>query len=249
MSLLLLSRCQKLYKNFSRTTPAAPPCPEQLQSAIENHHHPPELPERSISVAPSDHNSNIDNLRDIFVAIRQHSPEGSSPSQRISNIHQQLNSLVSTPLRLHNENNDTDLQINRTLDSVNIRQQRTCQTSNTDSVRSDVSNSTSRPSPISPIINNSEQKFNDTSTNQQQDDKMSHHTVSVTSSLRHSVERFPPPPSLSTIQNLEIVDSTNNDIVKQSSPSGMSYQSSTHEQRITPKVSYFNCLNRVDIHQ
>jgi hypothetical protein len=61
--------------NFFRTTPVAPPFPDQWQMATENHHHPPQAPERPISATSSDRHSNVDNLHDIVASINQKSLE------------------------------------------------------------------------------------------------------------------------------------------------------------------------------
>ncbi|CAF2852214.1 unnamed protein product [Rotaria sp. Silwood2] len=222
------------------TTPVAPPFPDQLQTATVNHHRPPDLPERPLSTSSSDHNSTIDNLRDIFIAIHQQSPEKTSLFQQIPIADVPINSPLSTPSRIHNEDDDDDdINFNQTslhqnLNTMTLQAQHTRQASNTDSVHSGTSDSTSRPSIISPVINNNQQRFNETFTYQQQDDKMSHRTVSTNSLSRNSLDPFPPPP-----QNLETLDTTNNDIVKQRSTSAMSYRSSINDDRneriITPQ--------------
>ncbi|CAF4576020.1 unnamed protein product [Rotaria sp. Silwood1] len=215
-------------------TPAAPPFPEQLQTATVNHHRPPDLPERPLSTTSSDHHSTVDNLRDIFIAIHQQSPEKNSSFQQIPITEIPINSRLSTPSRMNNDDDD-DININQTslhqnLNTMTLQQQHTRQVSNTDSVHSGTSDSTSRPSIISPIINNNnnnnQQRFNETFTYQQQDDKMSHRTVSTSSLSRHSLDPFPPPP-----QNLETSDTINNDIGKQRSTSAMSYRSSINDDR------------------
>ena len=53
INLLMILKKQLDY--FFRTTPVAPPFPDQLQTATENHHYPPEAPERPISASSSDH--------------------------------------------------------------------------------------------------------------------------------------------------------------------------------------------------
>ncbi|CAF3657105.1 unnamed protein product [Rotaria sordida] len=218
------------------TTPAAPPFPEQLQTATVNQHYPPDLPERPLSATSSDHNSAIDNLRDIFIAIHhQQSSEKISSFQQIPIVDVPTNSRLSTPSHLHNED-DEDININQTslhqnLNTMTLQPQHTRQASNTDSVHSVTSDSTSRRSIISPIINpnnnnnNQQQRFNEAFT-YQQDDKISHRTVSMSSLSRNSLDPFPPPP-----QNLEIPDTINNDIGKQRSTSAMSYRSSINDDR------------------
>jgi hypothetical protein len=217
---------------FYRTTPAAPSFPDQLQSAIENHHHPPEVIERPISVASSNHNSNMDNIHEMVASIHRYSPGKTSLSQQIPIIDTQLNNHLSTIFQSHNEDDD-DININQPLNTFNP--QRTRQASNTDSIQSGISDPTSRRSPITPILNNIQPRLNVIPIYHQQDDKIS-------SSSRRSSERFPPPP-----QNIEILPSPTNGIPKQRTTSSLSYRSSVnddlHEQLTTPEVSYFNMYN------
>jgi hypothetical protein len=225
----------------SRTTLVAPPFLEQLQTAIENHHHPPEAPERPISASSSDRNSNTDNLRGMVASIRQHSPEKTSSFRQVPIIDSQLNSRSSTTSHSHNDPNE-DVNLNQVLNIIIPQQQHqySRQASNTDSVRSSTSDSTSKRSPIQSVINNNQQRLNMTPIHQEQDEKILYRTSSVTSSSRHSSDRFPPPP----LQNLETSDSTINGIVKRRSTSSVSNRSSVnfdgHEQIHTDEVSYFN---------
>jgi hypothetical protein len=222
---------RKTTDTFHRTIPAAPSFPDQLQSATENHHHPPEVTERPISVASSNHNSNLDNIHEMVASIHRYSPAKTSSLQPIPIIDTQLNNHLSTISQSHNEDDD-DINISQPLNTLNPQRQRTRQASNTDSIQSGISDLASRRSPITPILNNIQPRLNVIPIYQQQDDKIS-------SSSRRSSERFPPPP-----QNIEIFPSPNNGISKQRTTSSLSYRSyvndDLHEQLTTPEVSYFN---------
>jgi hypothetical protein len=164
----------------------------------------------------------------MIASIHQHSPKRSPSIQQIPIIDTQLNSRLSTP--------NEDIHINQTINNISPQRQHIRQVSNADSVHSVISDLTSKPSPISPIINNDQQRLNLLSNYQQQDDKSTHRAASINSSSRRSSERFPPPP------NLESFDSTSNGTVKQHSTSSISNRSSVNddlrEQIITPEVSY-----------
>ena len=164
----------------------------------------------------------------MIASIHQHSPRKSPSIQQIPIIDTQLNSRPSTP--------NEDIYINQTINNITPQRQHTRKVSNVDSVLSDITDFASKPSPISPIINNDQQRLNILTNYQQQDDKLTHHAASINSSSRRSSERFPPPP------NLESFDSTSNGTVKQRSTSSMSNRSSVNddlrEHIITPEVSY-----------
>ncbi|CAM4752235.1 unnamed protein product [Rotaria magnacalcarata] len=211
------------------TTPIAPPFPEQLQTATVNHHNPPDSPERPISVASSDHQATIDNIRDIFTAIHQQSPEKGSSFQQTPNSDAQLNSRLSTPSRMYNGDDD-DINLNshtslhQNSNITHAKSQHTRKASNTDSIHSLTSETMSKHSAISPTMNNNnnnnQQRYNDEFTYQHQDDKVSNRTVSASTLSRNSLDPFPPPP-----QNLEAFDTTNSDVVKQRPSSVMSSRS------------------------
>jgi hypothetical protein len=164
----------------------------------------------------------------MFASIHQQPSKKPSLIQQIPIIDIHYNSRPSTP-------ND-DINLNQTFNTITSQRQHIRQISNADSVHSGIIDLTSRPSPISPKINNDQQKLNMPSNYQQQDDKISHHTTSITSLSRRSLDRFPPPP------NLEPLDTTSNGTFKHRSTSAMSNRSSVHddlrEHIITPEVSY-----------
>jgi hypothetical protein len=161
----------------------------------------------------------MDNLRDTITSTRHQSSE---KIQQVPIIDTQLNSRRSA------DDDDENLNIHQTLNIITPQRQYIRQTNNTDN---GINDSTSRPSSVSPVKINNQQKFNFTPTYQQQqqsDEKMYHRTSSIASSSRRSSDRFPPPP-----QNLEIFDPT----MQHRSISSMSYRSSITDDIHTPEVS------------
>jgi hypothetical protein len=226
---------------FLRTTPVAPPYPDQWQTATEHHHHPPESPERPISASSSDRNSNVDNLRDIIASIHQYSSEKIPPSfLREPILDSQIHSRPSTASRSQNESDsDDDNHLQTPTQQIVYAtvkpQQHIHQESYADSFQSSSSSSTSRQSPIPSLQNNYQQRFNATPPHQQQqqqqDDKVAYRSPSVGSGSRKSSDRFPPPPP----PNIETLDLT----TKPRSISPVSNRSSTYakinEVNIKPK--------------
>lgn len=191
-----------------RTTPIAPPFPEQFQTATEHHHYPPQSPERPISAASSSRQSSVDNLRDIVASIYQNIPDKTYPQAPI--LDSQLHSRPSTASRSRNDSYDDDENIrSRTPTQPLIyatvqpqQRQHSRQGSYADSVHSGSSSSTSRQSPVASLSAHYQQKYTPISV-QQQDEKTSYRAPSVSSSRRSS-DRFPPPPP----PNIETLDLT-----------------------------------------
>lgn len=195
---------------FLRTTPVAPPFPDQWQTATEHHHYPPESPERPISAASSDRQSSVDNLRNIVASIYQNIPE--KPFSQGAVLDSQIHSRPSTASRSQNDSDDEDIHP-RTPAQPSIyatiqpqQKQHSRQGSYADSVQSISSSSTSRQSPVASLPPNYQQKYTPTSAQpqqQQKDEKITYRAPSTTSSRRSS-DRFPPPPP----PNLETLDLT-----------------------------------------
>ncbi|UJR33113.1 hypothetical protein I4U23_020570 [Adineta vaga] len=204
------------------TTPVAPSLPDQLQSAIENHHHPPEEPERLVSVS----SSNFENLREIITSIHQQIPEKTSSHQPISVVDTQQNNRLTAGYQLHDadEDDEDDEDIIAQISNRNISQQHIRQTSNTESIHSGASDSMSRRSPI---INNVQLRTHTSPIHEQEDDNISPLT---SLSSRRSLDRFPPPPSQ---QQMEIQQSPSpNDLIKQRTISSLSYRSSINDEQL-----------------
>jgi hypothetical protein len=223
---------KKINEDLFRITPVAPPFPEQFQSAVENHHYPPEASERPMAVSSSRQNSTIGNLCHIESTIHHESPEKLSPIRQTSTRDIHLNNRASIT-----SDDDENLHVHETINPLTPQRQHIRQISNADSVQSGRSDSVSRQSPISPIKTINQPKSNHSSPyqqqqQQQQDDKVFHRTSSITSSSRRSSDRFPPPP-----QNLETFEPTTNGNHQQRSASSVSYRSSINEDVHTPEVS------------
>lgn len=162
-----------------RTTPNAPPLPEQLQNAVENYHYPPEASERPMAISSSRQNSSIGNLCHIVSSIHHDSTENSPvrqtsiPNSRPSNA----------------SDDEENLIVQDTINRRTSPRQYVRQISNDESVRSD---STSRRSPVSPIKTNYQPRsslspsYRREEQQQPQDDKVSQRASSIVASSRRS---------------------------------------------------------------
>ena len=196
---------------FLRTTPVAPPFPDQWQTATEHHHYPPESPGRPISAASSDRQSSVDNLRDIVASIYQNIPE--KPFSQGAVLDSQIHSRPSTASRSQNDSDDEDIHP-RTPTQPSIyatiqpqQKQHSRQGSYADSVQSISSSSTSRQSPVASLPPIYQQEYIPRAVQPQpQLQKLERPTYPApsTTSSRRSSDRFPPPPPA----NLETLDLT-----------------------------------------
>ena len=187
-----------------------------------------------MSISSSRQNSNIGNLCHIVSTIHHESPEKTSPVRQTSIPDNRSNNRASIT-----SDDDENLHVHETIQTLTPQRQHIRQISNADSVQSGRSDSVSRRSPISPIKTVIQPKLNHFSPPQQQqqhqqDDKVFHRTSSINSSSRHSSDRFPPPPP----QNLETYEPTTNGNHQQRSTSSASYRSSINEDVHTPEVSF-----------
>ena len=233
-----------------RSTPAAPPFPNQWQTATV-HQQPPqqqplEVTRRPSSAASSGQHSSVDNLRDVIASIQQHSA-GKTPSSfpQAPAINSHVSSRPSTAshsIRDPREDDDEDdddnagrrTPIQQTTYAIISPRQHSRQGSNTDSVQSGVSSSISRHSPMPLTSNPYAQRTSVASIpQQQQEDRNSYRAPSASSSTRRSSERFPPPP-----QHMETIDFSGETGIKARSISSMSTRSSVYGD--APEAPYVN---------
>lgn len=221
-----------------RSTPAAPPFPNQWQTATvhQQQQQPLEVPQRPSSAASSGQHSNVDNLRDVIASIQQHSVGKTSPSfPQAPVINSRVPSRPSTAshsIRDAREDDDEEddddagrrTPIQQTTYAIISPRQHSRQGSNTDSVQSGVSSSISRHSPM-PLTSNPYAQRTSVSSipQQQQEDRNSYRAPSASSSTRRSSERFPPPP-----QHIETIDFSGETGIKAQSISSMSTRSSVY---------------------
>ena len=233
------SYCFFIKNNLFFRIPAAPPLPDQWQTATEQHHHPPQAPERPISASSSEQHSTTDNLRDIIASIEQRShekPLSLFPPGQIQDS--QSHSRPSTASRSQYDPDEDDedealTPMKQPAYATVQPRQRSRQSSIADSIESGSSTSPSRHSPVSPLQNNYQQKSSVTPIHQQQqqDDKIANRPSSVASSKRSS-ERFPPPP-----QNFETLDFGGYRLAKPLSTSSKSTRSSAYVDAPEPMTT------------
>lgn len=248
-----------LFFSYRRTTPAAPPFPDQWQTAKENIHQPPQEHERSVSIssaddhrrrstASSDRLSTVDNLQNIISSMQQHSANVNSRSQsrRLSSSSSSSSSSTSHPISETDRTHPTSVQqglIYATVQPPPQQKQHSRQSSYAESIHSISSASPSKRSPA-PSTSNTYQQIASVLTpqrEQQQVDRIASRPPSVASSSRLSSDRFPPPPP----PNIETLDLYTNATAKphRSTPSVSSRSSAyvdVNEVETFPNSSKFN---------
>lgn len=197
---------------------------DELQSAVEHRHNPPAMAERPISVT----SANLENLREMINSIDQQTP---SP-RPLSSLEAQLFNRLSANYHPQHDEDDEEEDIVEHVSRQNTPQRPGMrQLSNTDSIHSPASNSLSRRSPITSVVNNLQSRLQIPSIQERDDDKLSHTTVSS----RPSSEHFPPPP-----KQIEPLESPPTDTLKQRTSSLSNHSSVTddlHDQLLSPDVS------------
>ena len=179
-----------------------------------------------------------------MASIHQQTSKEPHIAQPMSNFDSHYDSRPASVMHSYKATNGDD-RMHDTL-KIAIPQPHSRQASVTDSVRSGTSSSVSKRSPIPIIIPDHHSRLNDNYVHEQDDpEKISHHSPSTTSSTRPSSDRFPPPPpsAIAPSQHLESYGYNGHGLLKQPSPSSISNRSSAyddaHEQTSTHDVRHF----------
>lgn len=232
-------------KTFLRSIPAPPPFPDEWQSATVKRHHPPDAPERPLSAASSDLQSNTDPSPDMIVPTNQQFRELTSSFYRqgLTTV-PQVNSRPSTASHSQNgpdEDGDIQMSIQPSIYATIQPRERSRQESHIDSARSSISSSIRGYSPAPPMINSYPQKTSITTTSQQSQqkpavEKPTNHTPSIALSPRRSPDKY-------SSHGVGTIFFGGESAIKQRTPSATSLQSSVsddhNEQKLMNQVSNF----------